>query len=114
MNKLSLTLPGFDPSGFQRIDNPPDLKFSGSRANLGAVLTDLFSIVITLAFFLAFFWLVWGAFQYITAGGNKEGLAKARARITWAIIGLILITAAFLVAQFAQQIILPRGGTPLL
>lgn len=90
----------------------PGFKFE--NAKLGTVLTDLFSIVITLAFFLAFFWLVWGAFQYMSAGGNKEGLAKARARITWAIVGLILITAAFFVAQFAQQIILPKGGTPLI
>ena len=112
MKKLTLTLPGLDPTGFQRIDLP-DLKFSGPKADLGSVLTDLFSLIITFAFFLAFFWLVWGAFQYMSAGGNKEGIAKARARITWAIVGLILTVAAFLVAQFAEQIIQPKGGSPL-
>jgi len=112
--KFLLTLPGLDPSGSTGIDDIEGFKYLGGQTNLARVLTDLFSIVITLAFFLSFFWLVWGAFQYMSAGGNKEGLAKARARLTWAIVGLILTVAAFLVAQFTQQIILPKGGSPLI
>lgn len=109
MTKLALELPTFG-----RIDNSPGLIFSGGSATLGAVLSDLFEIALFLAGFLAFFWLVWGAFQYITAGGNKENLAKARSRITWAIVGLAVVALALLVAQFAAQILQPRGGTPIL
>ena len=83
-------------------------------AKLGDIISRFFEVAIFLAGFLAFFWLVWGAFQYIFAGGNKENLAKARGRITWAIVGLILTILAFLVAQFAQQILQPRGGSPIL
>lgn len=78
--------------------------------NLGSFINQLLPIIFYLSAFLAFFWLIWGAFQYIVAGGDKENLAKARSRITWAIIGLILVLLAFLVAQFAEQIVTPKPG----
>lgn len=113
MKKLSLALPGFDPSGYRGIVNVPGLKFSGSQATLGAILSDLFIIALYLAIFLTFFWLVWGTFQYLFAGGNKESLAKARSRITWAIVGFIIILLAFAITQYAAQILQPRFGIPL-
>lgn len=82
--------------------------------NLGQVVSASLNIIFYIASFLAFIWLVWGAFQYIFAGGDKEKLARARSRITWAIIGLILVLLAFLVAQFTAQILQPRTGTTIL
>lgn len=82
--------------------------------NLGDLISELYKIAFPLVVFLAFFWLVWGAFQYISAGGDKQKLAGARSRIIWAIVGLIITSLAFLVAQFAQQIVQPRFGSPIL
>lgn len=108
MDKLALKLPFFD-----QIENPKDLVFSGDLANLGAILTGLLGIAFYIAGFFAFYWLIWGAFQYILASGNKEDLAKARARITWALVGLVVIFSAYLVAKFAWEIFPPiRGGLP--
>lgn len=90
-----------------------DLKFKFEGAKLGDVLSGLLDIVFFIAIFLAFYWLVWGAFQYIMARGNKEELAKARARITWAIIGLLVVIVAYLIATYAAEIFPPgRGGLP--
>lgn len=93
-----------------------DTTLPGSRfTDLGGFISGLFEIAFYIAAFMAFFWLVWGAFQYIVAGGNKERLAQARARIVWALVGLLLVAIAFLVAQFTQQIILsPNRSTPIL
>ena len=81
--------------------------------NLGGVVSGLLEITFMMAFFLSFIWLVWGAFQYIFAGGNKESLGKARQRITWAIAGLLLVSIAFLVAQFAVEILQPKQPPPI-
>src|SRR5438477_256368 len=78
--------------------------------NLSSLMSGFFQIGFYLATFLAFIWFVWGAFQYIFAGGDKEKLGKARARITWAIVGLIIVALAFLVAQYAGQILKPNNG----
>lgn len=80
---------------------------------LGDVLSDLINIAFYVAMLFAFTWLVWGAFDYIMAQGKKENLAKARAKITWAIIGLMVVFSAYFVAKFAGQIFPPtKGGLP--
>lgn len=80
--------------------------------SLGDFISGLLNIAFSITVFLAFFWLVWGGFQYIAAGGDKQKLAAARSRITWAIVGLLLVSVAFLVAQFAVEILPPFKGTP--
>jgi len=101
--KITLNLPGG-----QTIDNP-----SPNITDLGGFLSGLLNITFYIATFLAFYFLIWGAFQYILAGGKKEELAKARARISWALIGLIIVFAAYLIAKFASEIFPPsKGGLP--
>ncbi|MBI2017419.1 hypothetical protein HYS92_00050 [Candidatus Daviesbacteria bacterium] len=97
------------------LKNPgiPGLKYD-VNTKIGTILTDFLGIIFYLAAFLAFFWLVWGAFQYMSAGGDKQKLGEARSRITWAIVGFILVFLSFLVAQFMAEILKPQGGTPLL
>lgn len=92
---------------------PSTLFNFGPASTLGTVLSSLFQIAFSLAAFLAFFWFVWGAFQYIFAGGDKEKLGKARSRITWAIIGLVIASTSFLIAQFASAILQPKFQTPI-
>ncbi|QQG43766.1 MAG: hypothetical protein HYW45_01955 [Candidatus Daviesbacteria bacterium] len=81
----------------------------GKFNNLGDVISGLLNMTFYLAAFLAFFWIVWAAFQYIAAGGDKQKLAQARSRIIWAIVGLIMIALAFAVAQFAKEILQPNS-----
>ena len=106
MNNLFINIPGFSsipqPSGLN-----PEFK------DLGSFLSGLYNIAIFLAAFMAFYWLIWGAYQYLMARGNKEELAKARTRITWAIIGLLVVLLAYTLARFASEIFPPdRGGVP--
>lgn len=103
--KLALQLPGGNT-----IDKPPGL---GNFTDLASFITPLLNIVFYAALFLAFFWLAWGAFAYIMAQGKKEDLAKARARISWALIGLVIILLAFSIAKFVSEFFKPNiGGLP--
>lgn len=79
---------------------------------LGDVLSGLLNIIFYVAAFVAFYYVLWGTFSYITAQGKKEDLAKARARITWAIIGLIVVFLAFIFAKFIAEVFKPKGGLP--
>lgn len=105
MNKLAQAIPGLQDA-FK--SNPaPQFK------NLGNFLSGIINIALFAAVFLAFYFLIWGAFQYIMAQGQKEGLAKARARITWALIGLLVIFMSYFIAKFAGEVLKPvRGGLP--
>lgn len=70
---------------------------------------DLFAALLSLVFFaagLAFFVsLLIGGFQWITAGGDEKALNSARGRITNAIVGLIIIVAAFAIALILETVL---------
>lgn len=106
MNKLALTLPGFSP-----IPTPSGLK--PGFVDLGSLISPLLNIVFYAAVFLTFYFLVWGALAYIAAQGKKENLAKARDRITWALVGLIVVLLAYFITRFVAETLAPNitGGT---
>jgi hypothetical protein len=97
---LAFTIPGMN------IDQPPG--FNQSLNSTGAVVGGFLNIAFMIAGFLLLVWLVWGVMQYIFAGGNKEGLARARARITWALVGFVVVVLAFLVSGYAKDVLEPK------
>lgn len=46
---------------------------------------------------LSLIFLIVGGIMYMTSGGNKEATAKAKAAITYALIGLILGVSSFII-----------------
>lgn len=91
-----------------------DPSFCVGCGELGTVVSEFLVIIYFIATFLTFFWLIWGAVEYIVAAGDKEKLGRARNRIIWAIVGLFVVFGAFLVAQFGAQIFGLAGKTPLI
>jgi hypothetical protein len=39
--------------------------------------------------------IVWGGIQWAYSGGEKEKIAAARAKLTWAIVGVVIMLLAF-------------------
>ncbi len=58
---------------------------------------DLVFVVAAVAVLL---YLFWGAFTYLTAGDNEDNVGAARKRITNAVIGLIIVAAAYALWRF--------------
>jgi hypothetical protein len=72
----------------------------GQFANLGDItLASIISAVIVLVLVVAalifFFMLVLGGIKYITSGGDKGQTEAARGQITAALIGLVIVFAAW-------------------
>ena len=110
IHQLALTLPG--PGGGYNITPPSGLDTT-RLSNLSGLISGFLEVAFYLAAFLAFFWFVWGAFAYLMAEGDKETLAKARLRIQWALIGLLVIFMAFFITGFIAQIFGPdKFGLP--
>lgn len=49
--------------------------------------------------------LLWGAVEWILSGGDKEKVAAARKRITYALIGLALLSLTFVIMGIIGQIL---------
>ncbi len=64
---------------------------------LTVVFANLASAISTLAGFAVLIMFIRGGIAYMTAQGDPKALTTARSTLTWAIIGLIIILAAFLI-----------------
>lgn len=86
---------------------------TGGFANPGDFISQALEIVFAIAALISFWYAFWGVFQYIFAGGNKEGLGKARSRITWAIVGLVIVGISFAISQFLQDFFVGAQTVPI-
>lgn len=75
------------------------------NADIGTVISNIITIIFAVAIIAVLLMLVIGAFNWITSGGDKEAVGKARQRIINALIGLVVLAVAFLIANVAGQIV---------
>lgn len=73
-------------------------KTSGAGA-ISQFLSNLIILIYSLAGVVLIFMLVWGAFEWLTSGGDKEHIEAARKRIINAIIGILLFALAFAIIR---------------
>jgi len=81
------------------IPQPPNIKIG----NLGQLISALVGSLLIIAALLAFFFLILGGIQWITSGGDKAGMEAARNKITHAIVGLIIVGAAWAIMILIQN-----------
>ncbi len=75
----------------------------GGYTSFGDVVQRLIDPIFSVAAVFVVLYFLWGAFNYLKSGGNKEEVAAARAMITHAIIGFIILIFAFFILQFIPQ-----------
>ncbi len=67
-------------------------------ASLGKLISSLIGALFVAGFLLTIMELIIGGIQWITAGGDKQALEKARNGITNAIMGLVIVAATYALA----------------
>lgn len=72
---------------------------------IGDFITNALTLSFALAILIVLVMLIWGAFEWITSGGDKEAVGKARGRIVNALIGLAVLAVAFALARVAGQFV---------
>ena len=100
MKYLSLTIPG--PGGDLTID-PVGGMPSGGIGVLEKIVQNAAVILFIFAIAFTFFMLVYSGWQWMTSGGDKQKLQQVRQRITYTIIGFILVFCAFLILNLISR-----------
>lgn len=72
-------------------------------SNLGVFISNAISLIFIFAVIAVLIMLIWGAFEWITSGGDKEAVGKARNRILNALIGMAILAVAFAIFKVAGQ-----------
>ena len=102
---LDTKVPCSVQSVFGRISPPPQVARIGYGAlGLSNFLTTVIVLIFGISGIIFLFMIVIGATQWIMSGGDKEAVAKARSRITHAIIGIVLLSLAFTIAKFVGDL----------
>lgn len=83
------TLPGVDPT----------------TTTTGELISNALQIIFIAAALAVLIFLVIGAFRWITSGGDKEAIGKARGHIVNALIGLAILALAFFITVLFGQIV---------
>jgi len=73
--------------------------------NLGSVVSEALKYVFPFAGLILFFMLIAGGFQMMTAAGNEESIQKAQKKITYAVIGFVVIFISFWLIKLLETIL---------
>jgi len=66
------------------------------------IVSAAIKFVLVIAAMVAFFFLLMGGVKWITSGGDKEQTAKAQSTITAALIGLVIVFAAWAIIKLIE------------
>jgi len=80
------------PSGWERLAN----------ITLPGIISTVIKLILVVAALIAFIFLVIGGIKWITSGGDKEQTAKAQGTITAALIGLVIVFAAWAIIKLLE------------
>lgn len=110
MEYFSLKIPNAQGTP-EQIQGPSGVPTGG--LGIGGSGTNLIQVVINLLFvvgiILAIIFIIYSGIQWAISGGDKQKLQNARNRLTYSIVGLIVVAAAFIIINF---IIMLLGGSP--
>lgn len=73
------------------------------EAGFGGFLSNILSGVMVIAVLMVLLYLIWGAIEWISSGGDKGKVEKARNRMTQAVIGLIVLAATLALMTIVQN-----------
>lgn len=91
------------PVPAQPLQNTQLVLPQGFATTPGGLINGVMSFVLVIATLLVFFYLILGAFEWITSGGDKGKTEAARNKITASIIGLIIVAASYAILTLVLQ-----------
>ena len=109
MNKLltQVNLNAIQQSGL------PGAKFGPGNTTIGGIIASILPWIFTIAGMLLLIYLIFGGLQLMLSGGDPKGAQAAKAHITNALIGFIIIFAAFWIVQLVGLIFGLQGITTI-
>ncbi len=85
---------------------------AGKFTNLASVVTNALPIIFSIAGIILLAYLVWGGFDMLTSMGDPKKAEGAKNKITNAVIGFIIIFAAYWITQVIDYIFKLKVYTP--
>lgn len=102
--RMQINLGNKQQFGIKAIGNP------NGPVSVGSIVSNAITILYIAGGLATIIYFLWGAFDWITAGGDKEKIGSARKKIIQSLVGLALLAASFFIIALVGQIV---GYNPL-
>lgn len=81
----------------------PEGQFSGlGGITIPGIVSAGIRFILVIAALVSFVFLIIGGIKWITSGGDKEGTSQAQSTITSALIGLVVVFAAWAIMKLIE------------
>lgn len=74
-------------------------------SQFGEILGNTLNIIMVIALLILLFYLIWGAIEWITSGGDSGKLQNARNRMLQAGVGVLILSATLALFMFVQYLL---------
>lgn len=81
--------------------------------SVGALVAQIIRVTLSFLAIIFLVLIVFAGFKWMTAGGNEEQIKKSTSTITAAVIGLIIVLAAYTITYFIFKQLPFTGGGPV-
>jgi hypothetical protein len=76
-----------------------------NTSSIGGFVTNLLPQVFVIALILTLIYIIWGSYTYLTSQGDPKAIDAAKRHLTWAIIGMIIISLSFGMFQLVNSLL---------
>lgn len=84
---------------------PPNKGVTQDPQKIGEIISSALILAYGIALLVVLVFLILGAFNWITSGGDKEKVKTARGQIVHALIGVAILAFAVLITNLAARIL---------
>jgi hypothetical protein len=81
---------------------PASSKWGNELSSLGSILTNLMDYIFVIAGLILLFMIIASGYSLLTSAGNPEAIQKGKSRLTAALVGFLLVFAAFWILQLIE------------
>ncbi len=78
--------------------------------DVGQLISVLLSFLFPLAAVILALVIIWGGYDFLLSGGESEKIQSGKAKITYGLIGFVLLTLSFIAAKLIGSIFGLGGG----
>lgn len=77
--------------------------YSTEAGSITGLIGSIIQVALGFVGFIVFAYILYAGFLWMTAGGNEENVTKAQTMLRNAIIGFIIVAAAYSIAYFVNS-----------
>lgn len=102
-----------NPGGLDSITTEVATQANFGQVDIGVLISQIIRIVLSFLGIIFLVLMILAGFRWMTAAGNEETVKKAQGTIKTAIIGLVIVLAAYAITYFVFKYLPFAGGGKL-